>query len=85
MSAPAAVAFAKLNYPEIEETKYKTDKDLQLDRGYALGLGNVNIKRAQVKVMVRCALNVCRLGYESLLLSFVANHATSSATKASAD
>ena len=34
MSAPAAVAIAKLNYPETQESKLKNDEDFNLGNGY---------------------------------------------------
>ena len=33
MSAPAAVAIAKLNFPETEESYFKNDEDFDLDSG----------------------------------------------------
>ena len=34
MSAPAAVAIAKLNYPETQESVLKNDEDFDLGTGY---------------------------------------------------
>lgn len=33
MSAPAAIAVAKLNYPETEVSKFKNNKNLKLPKG----------------------------------------------------
>ena len=41
MSAPAAVAIAKLNYPETQESKLKNDED------FNLGTGSVNLLAKQ--------------------------------------
>ena len=37
MSAPAALAVAKLNYPETEDAKVKENGDIELNVGYVRG------------------------------------------------